>query len=1036
MQGLPCEGGRRPMVNLYRVNIQNKEVRQLTFEQDSDWHPRVLPSGQIMYVRWEYTDSPHYFTRILFSMNPDGTNQKELWGSGSYFPTAFVWPRPVPDSPSKVLGIVSGHHAKSETGRLMLIDPQLGRKYPFRHKPDDKIWGEEKASIDIHPEVFPAEVTGCVQEMPGWGRDVVGNVRDNQGGGQKYTFGTPWPLSDKYFLVSVNGVPGTKRWVLALVDAFDNMTVVYEDPKYDIFEPIPFVATKKAPVITDRTEKGKPATIFCSDIYYGPGLKNIPKGKVKSLRIFSYHYGFIKSGGHESVGLESSWDIKRILGTVPVEDDGSFSFECPANTPISIQPLDKDGAALAIMRSWMTAMPGEGLSCIGCHENQNDTAPVVKSKAGSRPPSKIKPWNGPARPFSYPAEIQPVMNKYCVSCHKDGGKAPFTLANTDAKGDGDWKRDKSYMNLVAYTRKPGPESDMEIYNPMEWHVSTSPLVQILKKGHHGVKLDREAWDRLYTWIDLNGPHRGMWNNQEFEKKRHDLAARYAGVTDNPESEYRKILAKLASSNIKPVMPESLPKPAPDKLKATNYPLSVDAAKKVQGVDKEMEIELAEGVAMRLARIPSGQYVMGSQNGYSDEQPRAVVKISKPFAMGTTEITCAQYAVFDPEHDNRYIDEHGKDHAVPGYIANHPDQPVARISWKEANAFCEWLSKNTGRKVRLPTEAEWEWAARAGSDEQFFYGDEDADFSKWANLADASRRRTYVKWDGGSKIHKPLNYPKDHRYPLRDDRYTDHWFVVDYVRQYPANPWGLHDMVGNVNEWTSSDYAPYPYNAEDGRNSGDLTRMKVARGGSWNDRPKTAGSSVRYPFESYQRVYNVGFRVVVEDVDLSEYKLASAPVKVVPPKFLPKPDEPVSKVNKVFGKITAKGNPSGREGADKAFDGNTKTKWYHNCGKESSWIQCELQKKKKKTFVEYHIASANDCDYRDPMDWQLLGSNDGGKKWTVLDSRKGERFDKRFQTRKFKISKPGAFKIYRLNVDKPKDPKNGIQLSEFYLAEGK
>lgn len=1038
MQGLPCENGGRPMVNLYRLNIKTREVRQLTFEQDSDWHPRIMPDGKVMYLRWEYTDTPHYFTRYLFSMNPDGTNQKEHWGSGSYFPTAFVWARPVPNSASKVAGIISGHHAKSETGRLMVIDPQLGRKYPFKYKAEDKIWGAEKSTINIHPQVFPAEETGCLQEIPGWGRDVVGNVYDNQGGGQKYTFGTPWPLSDKYFLVSMKGFPGSKKWVLALVDTFDNMTVIYEDPQYDIFEPMPFVSTTPIPVLVDRTEKGQQAAMFCSNIYYGPGLKDIPVGTVKQLRIFSYHYGFIKSGGHESIGLESSWDIKRIIGTVPVEDDGSFSFMAPPNTPISIQPLDESGAALAIMRSWMTAMPGEALGCIGCHESQNDTAPVIRAKAGVRPPSKIEPWYGPARPFSYPAEIQPLLNRSCIGCHKEDGKAPFTLANNGAKGDGDWRKDKSYLNLVAFTRKPGAESDMELYNPMEWHASTSPLIQMLRKGHHGVKLDREGWERLYTWIDLNAPHRGMWNNTTYEKKRLNLAARYAGVTDNPENEYRKILAGLEKNKITPVVPATIPKPAPDNLSAKNYPLNVADAKNLQGSGKEMEIVLAKGLTMRVVKVPAGQFIMGNRSGYPDEQPRVVVKIPDSFAMGATEITCAQYAAFDPKHDTRYLDEHGKDHSTPGYIANHPDQPVARISWQEANAFCQWLSKKTGKRVRLPTEAEWEWAARAGSDQQFFYGGKDADFSKWANLADASRRKTYVKWDGGSKIHKPLNFPAHYLYPLRDDRFTDHWFIVDYVKQYPPNPWGLHDIIGNVNEWTGSDYAPYPYNAKDGRNSGKLGNKKVARGGSWNDRPKTAGSSIRFPFESYQRVYNVGFRVVIEGVKESEFKMAAAPVRVVPPKFISVPDKKVAapKVNKAFGKITAKGNPSGREGADKAFDGSTKTKWFHNSGTESSWIQCQLPKKKAKILTEYHISSANDCEHRDPMDWQLLGSNDKGKNWTVLDSRKDEKFTERFQRRKFPIKNKKAYNVYRLSIDKPKRAGNGIQLSELNLIEGK
>ena len=1041
IQGLPCENGSKAMANIYRVNTKTKQTRQLTFEQDSDWHPRILPNGKVMYLRWEYTDTPHYFSRYLFHMNPDGTGQVELWGSGSYFPTAYVWARPIPNAGSKVIGVVSGHHAKSETGRLLLVDPALGRKYPFRYTPDDKIWGPEKSTVNIHPKPLPKEETGCVQEIPGWGKDVVGNVYDGQGGGQKYTYISPYPLSDKYFLVSMKGYPDSGKWRICLVDVFDNMTVVYEDKQYDSFEPMPFTSRPRPDVLVDRTVPNKNATIFCTDIYYGPGLKGIPRGTVKSLRVLAYHYGYLGSGGHESVGLESGWDIKRILGTVPVEDDGSFSFEAPPNTPMAIQPLDKDGAALALMRTWMVAMPGETLGCAGCHESQNDVTPVKAAKAARRAPSKISPWYGPTRPFSFATEIQPMLNKYCVGCHNEEKRAAKGRISFE-KNDGHWRRDTSYLNLAAYTRHPGAESDLDLYNPMEWHVSTSPLVRILKKGHYGVKLDREAWERLYTWIDFNSPHRGMWNNETREKRRLELASLYAGLIDNPEEEHRQTLTMLASlKKVEPIIPPKQPKPKPDGLKSRDFGISPDKAKQLQGTDKEMEVILAEGVTMRLVRIPDGEFVMGSQNGYRDEAPRAIVKIKKPLAMGSTEVTCRQYAAFDPKHDNRYLDEHGKDHAVPGYIANHPDQPVMRISWQDANEFCKWLSRKTGKNVRLPTEAEWEWAARAGSADQFFYGDKDSDFSKWANLADAARRRTYVKWDGGSKVHVRRDFPENYVYPLRDDRYTDLWFLVDYVKQYPANPWGLHDMVGNVSEWTYSDYAPYPYNGEDGRNAGKIDTLKVARGGSWNDRPKDAGSSVRIPFESYQKVYNVGFRVVVDDIADKDFTLKAEPAIPVPPKVGPPPAEkqragrePARKTVVKLGEVSSahRGSDKG-EGYDMAFDGDPSTKWYHPKA-TTTWVQCRIPKNGKKVFTAYSISSANDCESRDPRDWRLQGSNDDGKTWATLDTRKDEKFSKRFESRKFTIKSKAAYNIYRLTIDKSLNIDDGIQLSEFALLD--
>ena len=880
MQGLPCVNGSAPMANIYKVNTKTKAVRQLTFEQDSDWYPRVHHNGRIMYLRWEYTDIPHYYSRYMFHMNPDGTGQMEYWGSGSYFPTSYVWARPIPNHSSMIVGLASGHHSKSETGRLILIDPALGRKYPFRHRHNTKSWGKPRTVFNPHPKALPASETGCVQEIPGWGRNVVGNVYDGQGGGQKYTFQTPWPLSDKYFLVSLKGFTpalpapaadkgktrrarrNSGKWTLCLVDVFDNMTTIYTDSKYSIFEPMPLVPRKTPPMLPDRTRPGAPATIFCTDIYGGRGLKGVPRGTVKELRVFAYHYGYLRSGGHASVGLESSWDIKRILGTVSVETDGSFTFEAPPNTPLAIQPLDKDGASVALMRSWMVGMPGENLACNGCHEDQNEVTPSKPTLAGRRPPHKIKPWFGSTRPFSFATEVQPLLRKYCLGCHNDAEKKGGISFENDNPGR--WNSDRSYLSLVAFVRRPGPESDMDMLQPMEYHASTSQLIRMFKKGHNGVELADNDWRQLYTWIDLNGPHRGAWNNQRYEKRRLDLAKLYAGLTDNPEEEYRQTLAYVEKQIVEPVKPKKVAKPAPDKLTAPGFPFGPEKAQTLQGANASFSVKLTDDLAMKFVRIPAGSFVMGSQTGYADEQPRAVVKIDKPFWMGVTEVTNKQYEAFDPKHDTRYIDEHGKDHASPGYIANHYDQPVSRISWAEATAFCAWLSKKTGKTVALPTEAQWEWAARGGSDKQFFYGDKDTDFGAFANLADTTRSHMAGGFPGGSKLRDMKPFPDKSLFPLRDIRFKDNWFIVDYVAQCKPNPWGLQDIVGNVSEWTRSDYKAYPYKADDARNAGNVKAPKVARGGSWDDRPKDAGSSVRFRYESFQKVYDVGFRVIIED----------------------------------------------------------------------------------------------------------------------------------------------------------------------------
>ena len=158
-----------------------------------------------------------------------------------------------------------------------------------------------------------------------------------------------------------------------------------------------------------------------------------------------------------------------------------------------------------------------------------------------------------------------------------------------------------------------------------------------------------------------------------------------------------------------------------------------------------------------------------------------------------EITNAQYAVFDPAHDSGVISMTGKDQGERGHWVNQPNQPVVRITWNEAMAFCKWLSQKTGKKFTLPTEAQWEWACRAGTASPFFYGNRDTDFSKFANLADASLNQL----DRGDA---PPWHP-------RDNRFNDGSGVTADVGRYQPNAWGLHDMHGNAAEWTLSSIGP-------------------------------------------------------------------------------------------------------------------------------------------------------------------------------------------------------------------------------------
>jgi formylglycine-generating enzyme required for sulfatase activity len=330
-------------------------------------------------------------------------------------------------------------------------------------------------------------------------------------------------------------------------------------------------------------------------------------------------------------------------------------------------------------------------------------------------------------------------------------------------------------------------------------------------------------------------------------RRQAMHAKYANRTDDPE----KIPETGSQEPIKFIAPAPLPERKPQDIRVAGWPFDAAEAARRQAAMKlppALKIDLEEGKPLELALIPGGEFVMGEAAGEADEVPVCGVKIDKPFYMGVVEITNAQYASFDPKHDSGVISMTGKDHSDPGFPVNQPNQPVVRVTWSEALEFCKWLSQKTGKKFTLPTEAQWEWACRAGTVSPFFYGDRNTDFSKFANLADASLNQL----DRGDA---PPWHP-------RDGRFNDGSGVTCDVGRYQPNAWGLHDMHGNAGEWTLSSYRPYPYDNNDGRNDPNSAEMKTVRGGSWYDRPIHARSASRLPYRPWQAVYNVGFRVVL------------------------------------------------------------------------------------------------------------------------------------------------------------------------------
>ena len=836
--GVPCVNGLTPVCNTILYNPENSDLRRLTFDQDGNWNPFVMNNGRIMYTRWEYTDLTHYFSRFVMHMNPDGTENKALYGSGSFWPNSTFDMKPLPGSTNQFVAIISGHHGVARSGRLMIFDPNKSRK----------------------------EEQGVVQEMPFKDRKIIPEVKDQLVDGVWPQFIKPFPLDDKYFLVAAKLSP-TSLWGIYLVDVYDNLTLIAEYPGEGLIQPIPVVKRATPPVIPDRVNlEDKESTIFIQDIYEGEGLAGVPRGTVKELRLYAFEFAYNNSpSDHYAQGIQAGWDIKRLLGTVPVEEDGSVIFKVPANVPISLQPLDSLGRAVQWMRSWITSMPGETVSCIGCHEDQNQIPMPKRTIASQKAPHKIVTPEGGVRSITFDLEIQPILDRACIACHND--KSSVNFVKGESEGPLDWmgfKRNfsSSYLAFHPYIYRQGPEAEMYVLKPYEYHASNSEVVRILEKGHHGVELKDSEWRALYRWIDMNTPYGGTFediaNLSGYDQydRRIELADKYnkAGI------DWRKELVDYASylkgkGEITPVTPEVQEAKEYKEAKLKGWP-----NKELQAVELERKsVEIAPGVSLNFVKVPAGKFVMGSNDGEKDHAPAFKTKVKDSYWIAETELTNEQYRALVPEHDSRIIGQFWKDHTTAGLPANLPQQPVIRVSWEEAMAYCEELSAATGLNIKLPTETQWELAAKCGLDQSFWYGGVDSNFGEYENLADASLSKMAVSGIDPQPMSKNDPWFKYYDYIPKDAKVNDGNMIVCNVASYEPSPWGLYDIYGNVAEWTRSEYVDYPLSKSKNSNL-----EKVVRGGSWMDRPKFSTSNTRKSFLPWQKVYNVGIRLVIEE----------------------------------------------------------------------------------------------------------------------------------------------------------------------------
>jgi hypothetical protein len=508
-----------------------QNIRCISHNNEPDWTPTLLDDGRLIYSRWEYTDKALWRIQSLWTAWPDGTHHEAFYGNQSVWPDHLGEARQIPRT-NKVLFTAVAHH-NYFAGTLGVIDPRRGRDYPngLAHLTSEIPW----------PECGPGPQDAKIG-IPGYHQR-----------GLKGDYKSPFPLSEEWFLVSCNTGP----FNLYLMDIYGNKELIYRGA-HNIFYGMPIRPRTRPPAIgaaVVQANQGRPqrqpGVMFSSDVYEGSG---IPRGLARHVRVIQSDYktyttwdrDFRTAGPAVSAVQEDS--VKRILGTAPVEQDGSFHVEIPSGIAVHFQLLDEQYRALQTMRSFTGVMPGERRGCVGCHEGRGAAAGNSTALALRRAPSKLTepPWG--TESISFERMVQPMLDAYCTRCHNGqppnptpdltarhsaAGKA-YELENVIDLGWGVGPRQWSlFSDSYLYLIRSGVSGVMLVENylqqdpqayqtapPMKHLSYTSRLLHMASSGeHHDVRVDELSRRKLIGWIDSNGPYRGLDDIRKIDDPR-------------------------------------------------------------------------------------------------------------------------------------------------------------------------------------------------------------------------------------------------------------------------------------------------------------------------------------------------------------------------------------------------------------------------------------------------------------------------------------------------------------------------------------
>ena len=470
-----------PVSNLYVCNADGSDMIRVGYDQVHTTYPTVTEDGRVLYTRWDYNDRTQMFVQALFQMNPDGTNQTAVFGNNSNNPTTVMHTVEVPGASSKYLTVVSGHHVV-QGGKLAWVDTSVERdgKSPLTYVRESAESGE---SIDTLGQV------GTIYKFP-----VALNEYE-----MFYSKAPQWASSKQ-----------ETKFDLYYYNARTGEEVKVADGSKIACSQISPIRTRKLfdrPSMVDYNKTT--GTYYVANVYEGDPVEGVEKGDIKYLRVVALDYrpyavGSVSAGNSSAypngygtsdpstpVGVaNSTWDVKQVIGIVPVEEDGSVMFSCPSDVPVYFQLLDENGLMIQSMRSWSTLMPGETFSCVGCHENKNSVPAnggtvTLAMKKGVQKLQKDLWMTTPEyenydpytdyKGFSYANEIQPILDKSCVACHTDVQEANKRLGSSGSSQDiGSPVTDDSWKYKVTKKGDNVGDWTSATFNP-DWTSASQPF---------------------------------------------------------------------------------------------------------------------------------------------------------------------------------------------------------------------------------------------------------------------------------------------------------------------------------------------------------------------------------------------------------------------------------------------------------------------------------------------------------------------------------------------------------------------------------